>query len=706
MSNATPSKGKPGKFSMPDLGFLGKYLTNVNKYSDVILAVLVVAIICLMILPLNTHVIDGLIAANLSLSILLLMTSLYIKRAVSLYTFPALLLLTTLFRLALAVATTRQILLHGYAGDIIQTFGNVVVAGNLVVGAVIFLIITIVQFLVVTKGSERVAEVAARFTLDAMPGKQMSIDADARSGIIDTTEARKRRELLEKESQLYGSMDGAMKFVKGDSIAGLIVIAVNILGGIAIGVFMNDMSAVEALQIYAILTIGDGLISQIPALFTSITAGIIVTKVSSEESMHLGGDIGSQLLAEPKALLIGGAVIAAFSMMPGFPKIPFILIGGVIAATGYSMQISAKKQAESAASQQTEVPKEPEPPPKRVRALPMPLVVEAHSSLKGHLDAGRLWDDLERLIVRMEAQTGIPYPSFQVYFSGYITPESYTLHLNEIPWGTGGLKPGKLQVREWKETLESIGITGIVPGQGNTESNPLYWVPDSDWEKLEKAEIPYLDSYRIIARHAERMMRQQGAEFLGMNETKMMMDQVEPLIDSVVKEAVRGMTLPRIAEVLQRLAKEQVSVRNIKGILEALVEWSAKEKDIIQLTEQVRITLGRQISHWYSAGSNVIPAWTMDSELENQLRKSIKMTSSGGSLALPPGLGEKIIDAVRAARETSAGAYPRPVVITSMDIRRYLKILLETELEDQAILSFQELPRDTVVHTLSRITVS
>jgi type III secretion protein V len=294
----------------------------------------------------------------------------------------------------------------------------VVISGNFVVGAVIFLIITIVQFLVVTKGSERVAEVAARFTLDAMPGKQMSIDADLRSGTIDNDEARRKRDMLEKESQLYGSMDGAMKFVKGDAIAGLIIICVNILGGIAIGVLMRGLTAADALQTYATLTIGDGLISQIPALFTSITSGIIVTKVSSEESLHLGGDIGSQLLAEPKALLISGSVIAGFCVMPGFPKLPFLGFGALVAGIGYAMKKSAKQQAEAKLAETKDAPREPDPPPKRVRALPMPLVVELHSGFKGYIDPGRLWDELERLIVRLEAQTGIPFPSFQVYFSG------------------------------------------------------------------------------------------------------------------------------------------------------------------------------------------------------------------------------------------------------------------------------------------------
>jgi type III secretion protein V len=700
--NAAGGKTKFGGM-VPDLAFISKHLLSLNRNSDIVLACIIVAIIGLMILPLNPHIIDALIGVNLGLAIILLMTALYIKKAVSLYTFPALLLISTLFRLSLSIATTRQILLEGYAGEIIQTFGDVAISGNFVVGAVIFLIITIVQFLVVTKGSERVAEVAARFTLDAMPGKQMSIDADARSGNIDADDARRKRDMLEKESQLYGSMDGAMKFVKGDAIAGLIIICVNLLGGMGIGILMKGITAAEALQVYGTLTIGDGLISQIPALFTSITAGIIVTKVSSEESLHLGGDIGSQLLAEPKALLISGGVIAGFALMPGFPKPVFLGIGALIAGIGQAMKKAALQQAEAAKAEEKEAPREPDPPPKRVRALPMPLVVEIHAGLKGYLDPGRLWDDLERLIVRLEAQTGIPYPSFQVYFSGYIEKDSYTLHLNEIPWMRGALHPDRLMVRESRETLEMIGIADPVPAADHSDERPCHWVNESDWELLEKAEIPFMDNYRIIMIQAERMMRKHGADFLGLHETKLMLDQVEPMIDGVVKEAIRTMTMPRIAEVLQRLAREQVSVRNIKCILETLVDWSAKEKDIVMLTEHVRVALGRQIGHWYGAGSNVIPAWTLHADLENIIRKSIKVTSAGGALSLPPGVGEKFVETVVSMREASAGAYPAPVVLASLDVRRYVKTLLEGQVDNQTVLSYQELPKDVLVHTLASI---
>ena len=698
------SMDKFGKIIRLDI--IQKYLEGINRYSDVVLAFIIIAIIGLMILPLNPHLIDSLIAVNLTLAILLLMVSLYIKRAVSLYTFPSLLLISTLFRLGLGIATTRQILLNGYAGDIVQTFGEVCISGNLVVGFVIFLIITIVQFLVVTKGSERVAEVAARFTLDALPGKQMSVDADLRAGVIDSDQAKERRELLEKESQMYGSMDGAMKFVKGDAVAGLIINVVNLLGGLAIGVLMQGMSAGDALQTYAILTIGDGLISQIPALFTSVTAGIIVTKVSSEKSLHLGADIGDQLLAEPKALYIGGGIVAAFALMPGFPKIPFILLGLLMVGLG---SVGTKLPKGSKAP--------PPPPPiqqasapvkqvQRVRGIPQPLVLELHSSLEGNLDAGRLWNEMEAMLGRLETNTGIPIPSFQMFFSSSVAPGGVVLHLHEVPWFRGVLQPGKLLVRESPDLLSLVGVTEIEQAKEASKGSVELWISEEHRPNLERARIPFMDSYNIILFQAENMLRRKSFEFMGMHETKLLLDELEVHLEAMVKEAVRSLTVPKIAEVFQRLIREEVPIRNIKAVLEALVEWSPKEKDTLLLVEHVRASLGRSISHKHSAGTNVIHAWVLDAAMEGVIRQSIKFTNSGALLALPPGFGEKLVEAIWKETRKAMTYGPPAVLITSVDIRRYVKTLLETEMDYLPVLSFQELPRETIIKTLNKIQVA
>lgn len=694
---------KLGKMVRLDL--VQKYLENVNRYSDVILAFVIIAIIALMILPLNPHIIDTLIALNLTLAILLLMVSLYIKRAVSLYTFPSLLLISTLFRLSLGVATTRQILLNGYAGDIIQTFGEVCVSGNFIVGAIIFIIIMIVQFMVVTKGSERVAEVAARFTLDALPGKQMSVDADLRAGVIDADQAKKKRDLLEKESQLYGSMDGAMKFVKGDAIAGLIINVVNIVGGLGIGVLMKGMTVGEALQTYAILTIGDGLISQIPALFTSVTAGIIVTKVSSESSLHLGADIGDQLLAEPKALYIGGGIVAAFALMPGFPKIPFLFLGLLMVCMGYATSRLPKEDAVKAPPPPVQQASEA-PQVQKVRGIPQPLILELHSSLEGSLDPARLWAEMEAILGRIETNSGIPIPSFQMFFSQTIMPGQFVIHLQEVPWFRGILVPGKLLVRESPDLLTLIGPAEMEKLKAQAHGGVELWIPDSIRPQLERARIPHMDHYNIILFQAENMLRRKTHEFLGMHETKLLLDEIEVHLDAMVKEAVRSLTVPKIAEVLQRLVKEEVSIRNIKIILEALVEWAPKEKDPLMLVEHVRAALGRIISHKHSSGTNIIHAWILDAGLEGAIRQSIKFTNGGSFLALPPGVGEKVIESIRKESRRSVTHGPAPVLVTSMDIRRYVKTLLETEMEFMPVLSFQELPKETIIKTLSRIQVA
>ena len=381
-------------------------LNKVGQRKDIMLAVMLLAIVFMMILPLPTALVDVLIGTNMSIAVVLLMLAIYITTPLEFSAFPAVLLITTLFRLSLSITTTRLILLQGDAGQIVYTFGNFVVGGNLVVGIVVFLIITIVQFMVITKGSERVAEVSARFSLDAMPGKQMSIDGDMRAGVIDVHEARHRRSLIEKESQMYGSMDGAMKFVKGDSIAGLVIIVVNILGGVTIGVTQKGMSASEALELFAILTVGDGLVSQIPALFIAITAGIIVTRVSHEDSSDLGSDIGGQVIAQPRALLIGGVLLVLFALIPGFPKITFLVLATVVGGGGFFLFYQQKKQAESDStdlssfvSQGAGSPaaKPSKPTPSRNSkgklgeqeefAMTVPLLIDLDSSLQESLEA-------------------------------------------------------------------------------------------------------------------------------------------------------------------------------------------------------------------------------------------------------------------------------------------------------------------------------
>ncbi|MCY4059017.1 MAG: FHIPEP family type III secretion protein, partial [Gammaproteobacteria bacterium] len=405
-------------------------LYAITQRKDVLLASLLVAIIFMMILPLPTALVDVLIGTSMGIAVVLLMLAIYISSAGEFYAFPAVLLLSTLFRLALSITTTRLVLLQADAGAIIDTFGNFVVAGNLVVGMVIFLIITIVQFLVITKGAERVAEVSARFSLDAMPGKQMSIDGDMRAGVIDMDEARRRREKVEKESQLYGSMDGAMKFVKGDAIAGLIIIAINLIGGLVIGVTQRGMDLGQAMQVYSILTIGDGLVAQIPALLIAMTAGIIVTRVSTDETENLASDIGEQFGAQPKALLVAGALMVAFSLIPGFPAVTFLALATLTAGTGLLLlRASSRREAGTAEREvssiltpvstetSSEAQIEAQLRGEQEISLGAPLLVDLSASLQEHIDMRSL--NLEAAKVRraLYLDLGVPFPGVHVRFN-------------------------------------------------------------------------------------------------------------------------------------------------------------------------------------------------------------------------------------------------------------------------------------------------
>ncbi|MBU6191298.1 MAG: FHIPEP family type III secretion protein, partial [Betaproteobacteria bacterium] len=463
--------------------------------NDIVLAVMIVAIIFMMILPLPTLAVDVLIGMNMTLSAVLLMVAMYLPTPLAFSSFPSVLLVTTLFRLGISIATTRLILLQGDAGSIIDTFGNFVVGGNLVVGLVVFLILTIVQFVVITKGAERVAEVAARFSLDAMPGKQMAIDGDMRAGTIDMDEAKRRRRAVEKESQLYGAMDGAMKFVKGDAIAGLIIVAVNLLGGILIGMLQRGMTAGKAMQTYSILSIGDGLISQIPALFISICAGIIVTRVQSDEGpSNVGKDIGSQIMAQPRALIIGGCIALGMGFIPGMPSFVFLMLGIPLIGMGIAMR--PRRKIDEKTGEITEVPalaasdaaaRKPTRGDGTDEFVPtVPLILDVADNLKGSLKAEELNDELIKIRRALYFDLGVPFPGIQLRFNDRLEPNTYHVVLTEVPVAQGMLRADQVLVRESADKLSALGVEfdkdrAFLPG---VES---IWVSSAMAELLSKA---------------------------------------------------------------------------------------------------------------------------------------------------------------------------------------------------------------------------
>ena len=694
-------------------------LRRIGERKDIMLAVLLLAIVFMMVLPLPPVALDILIAINMTISVVLLMMAVYINSPLQFSAFPAVLLITTLFRLALSVSTTRMILLQADAGQIVYTFGNFVVGGNLVVGIVIFLIITIVQFLVITKGSERVAEVSARFSLDGMPGKQMSIDGDMRAGVIDVHEARERRSVIEKESQMFGSMDGAMKFVKGDAIAGLIIIFVNILGGVTIGVTQKGLSAADALQLYSILTVGDGMVSQVPALLIAITAGIIVTRVSSEESADLGSDIGAQVVAQPKAMLIGGVLLVLFGLIPGFPMVTFFTLAAVVTAGGYFIGLRQRNAQTGNQDLPTVLAQGAGAPAARSKpkaggkprgklgekeefAMTVPLLIDVDAALQAELEAIALNDELVRVRRALYLDLGVPFPGIHLRFNEGVGAGEYLIQLQEVPVARGLLRPGYLLVQENASQLELLGIpyeegTPLLPGQ------PTLWVAKEHQERIEKMRLAALTPDQVMTWHLSHVLREYAEDFIGIQETRYLLEQMEGSYGELVKEAQRIIPLQRMTEILQRLVGEDISIRNMRAILEAMVEWGQKEKDVVQLTEYIRSSLKRYICYKYANGNNILPAYLLDQQVEEQIRGGVRQTSAGSYLALDPTITQSFLEQVRHTVGDLTQMQNKPVLIVSMDIRRYVRKLIEGDYHALPVLSYQELTQQINIQPLGRV---
>lgn len=698
-------------------------IKKVNKGSDVALAFLVVAILGMMIIPLPLPLLDMLIAMNMTVSVCLLMVALYIPSAVQLSIFPSLLLITTLFRLGLNISTTRMILLKADAGQIIYTFGDFVVQGNFVVGAVIFLIITLVQFLVITKGAERVAEVAARFTLDAMPGKQMSIDADLRAGMLDQHQAREKRLAIQKESQLYGAMDGAMKFVKGDAIAGIVITIINIIAGIIIGMVMKDMTAGQAVQVYSLLSIGDGLVSQIPALLISISAGIVTTRVSSDKAdVALGQEITGQMLGHPKALLISAGVLLLISLIPGMPKPQFFVLSTSLAVIGYMLYSSDKKKKKEAAevggltgepAVATEVEGHSAITGGGVDsyALTLPVILEVGQSLSEaiKLTKRRGPGFIEHMIPKMRQalyhDLGVRYPGVHVRVdSPSLESDEYSIHLNEVPIIRGKILEGYYLTNETEDNLQHYNLP--FKTYKNALGMPSLWVEDQYEEIMEKAGIKFWKPMEVIILHLSYFFRHYSNEFVGIQEVKSMIEFMEKSFPDLVKEVTRLIPLQKMTDIFKRLIQEQISIKDLRTIMESLSEWAQTEKDTVLLTEYVRSSLKRYISYRYSQGQSVLSVYILDPEIEDMVRGAIKQTSSGSYLALDPDSVQLILTAIRnTITPTPPGGQP-PVLLTAIDVRRFVRKLIEMEHTGIAVVSYQEIIPEIRIQPLGRVQIS
>jgi len=696
-----------------------KFLSLLSRSSDVILAAFVITIIGMIIIPVPPTVIDIMIAVNMSVSICLLMVALYIQKAVHLSIFPSILLVTTLFRLGIEIAATRQILLHADAGHIILAFGNFVVGGNFIVGGVIFLIITIVQFIVVTKGAERVAEVAARFTLDAMPGKQMSIDADLRSGTLDANQAREMRLALQKESQLYGAMDGAMKFVKGDVIAGIVIAVINIVGGLVIGMLIHNMSAMQSAKIYSLLSIGEGLVTQIPSLMISLTAGIVTTRVSSEKkNTNLGKDISSQIFSHSKGLILASCVTFGLSWLKGFPSWIFWLLTLLFAGVGIRNQFKEKKRAaKAAAGTMGSASVETDVEGHTVvggglddYALTLPVILETGKNLTALVKKEKTGTNfIDEMVPKMRhalyQDLGIRFPGIHVRTdSDSLEPNEYSIFLNEVPIVRGRVIENSVLTNESEETLRRYNLPFTT--SKNMIGTAALWVENRYVEVLKKAGIKYWKPLDVMILHLSQFYKQYASEFLGIQEVRAILEFVEKSFPDLVKEITRLVPLQKLTEIFRRLVQEQVSIKDLRTILESLSEWAQTEKDTVLLTEYVRSSLKRYISYKYSLGQTVLSVYLLDPEIEDMIRGAIKQTSAGSYLALDPDSVQLILHAMRGVIvPTPPGGQP-PVLLTAIDVRRFARKLIEGDFPDLPVVSYQEIVPEVRIQPLGRIQLS
>ncbi len=625
-----------------------------SRIADLVLVGGMVAIIALMILPMPTLLIDALVGINITFGMLLLLTTLYIRGPLDFSSFPSILLVSTLFRLALSIATTRMILTQGHAGHIIQTFGTMVAGGSIVVGLVVFLIITIVQFIVIAKGAERVAEVAARFSLDSMPGKQLSIDSDLRSGLIDKDEARRRRRTLELESKLHGSLDGAMKFVKGDAIASIVIVIVNLIGGLAIGVMQQGMTLGDATAKYSILTIGEGLVAQIPALLGAMAAGLMVTRSTDEETdANLGQAIHRQLIANPRVLIFVGAISFLAALVPGFPVAVFLVLGFASLTAGAALhpRLQPYMIHHSGPLRRVIARGKEAPRPLALTAEPsapqpvVPLLLEISGPQLSPEDERMMVQSLAAMLDRLQHRSGVPMPRIAIHYPALGAEPGWQLLAFEVPVGGGdGATPAAIEA----------GVLAV--------------------------------------------LRRNLARFLGVQEAVTLLNRVGDEYPEVVKEAVRAVPAARIAEVLRRLAEEEVPLRNMRDVLEGLTEAAAQEREAPQIADLTRISLKRYLID-STAGTGPLRALMVTTELETMVRESTRVVDGIERLAVQPEIAADLVRAIIAtAHETRAQA-----IVTSFEVRRAMRRLIEPDIFDLKVLAFNELSATTQIEVVGQI---
>lgn len=676
-------------------------ISNITKQRDLIIVLGVVGILIVMIIPVPTFLMDILLTLNLGIAIIILLVSMYTRESLEFSVFPSLLLTVTLFRLSLNIASTRLILSQADAGKVIEVFGTFVTKGNMVVGAIIFLIIVIIQFVVITKGASRIAEVAARFTLDAMPGKQMAIDADLNAGIINEEQARSRRTKISREADFYGAMDGASKFVRGDAIAGIIITIINIIGGFIIGIAQLGMGVSEALSTYTQLTIGDGLVSQIPALMISTGAGILVSRAASQSD--LGQEITSQLFSNPKILGIAGGLLLVFAMIPGFPKVPFIVLGGAAIAAVFVGRQKEKKQVEEQSKQSQKKPEQEERVEDYLHIDPMEL--EIGYGLIVLVDVKQGGDLLDRItMIRRQLATdlGIIIPPIRIRDNIQLKPNEYRIKIRTLLVGKSELMNGAyLAMDPGTATKKIRGIQTVEPAFGL----PALWITESQKEDAEMAGYTVVELPAVLATHLTEIVRKHAFELLTRQDVRQLLDTIKETNAVLVDELIPGaLSVGDVHKVLQNLLRERISIRDLQMILETLANVATRNKNTEILTEYVRNALAKQICEAFKGENNIIPVITLDPNLEARLESTLQENESGFRFGISPTEVGKILEATGPVVEKVKNTGEVPVLLCSPTIRSAFKKLTENNYGELVVLSYNEIVSGIEIRSLGMVT--
>ena len=670
--------------------------------TDILVGLGVIVVVMMLIIPLPTFILDFLIAVSLMLGLLILMIVMFVHRSFDFSIFPSLILITTVFRLALNVSSTRLILLEGAAfdGKIIKTFGQFVVGGNYVVGFIVFIILVAVQFIVITKGATRTAEVAARFTLDAMPGKQMSIDSDLSNGLISEENAKLRREEIRKEADFYGAMDGASKFVSGDVKVGIIIVFINLIGGFIIGMIQRGESFELALRTYSLLSIGDGLVAQIPSLLTTTATGIIVTRAVSNE--NFGDQIADQMTSQPRALYITSGALAAAVLIPGFPKIPLILLSGGLASLGYLLSQSREEERQH---KENEAKHKAVKDTKPESVLPLiqidPLEVEIGYNLIPLVDpeqGGTLLDRITNIRRRSALDMGLIVPPIRIRDNMELEPEMYSILIKGVEVGRGSLQVGKLMAMDSGDIKEKIdGVEFIEP----VFNLSAIWIDAESRDLAESRGYTVVDCPTIVATHLTEIIKRHADEILGREEVKKLIDNIRQDYPAVVKEIEEKMSYGEMQKVLQNLLRERVSIRNMVTILETMATYIDHTKDAGLLTEYVRAALARQITASHTSEDNVLSVITVDPEIENVISGSIHEDRIEGKvLGMDPDTHYAVVSALLDAYQRTSKMGFTPVFLVSPQIRSVTFALLEREVPAPVVFAYNEITKNIKVNVV------